>query len=419
MGAYTFFIIIMTNTPASSPKLEFILLMAMLMSISALTIDAMLPALAQIGNSLGVEDPNDNQLIVGSVFLGMAIGLFLYGPISDSYGRKPAIFLGGGIFLAGCLLSIFAQNFDQMLVARVLQGAGAASCRVVTMAMIRDLYEGKYMAKVMSLILMMFILVPALAPGIGQMILFISPWQGIFIFLLGFCLIALIWLSARQPETLKEELRIPLSFSNLWDGIKQTLGHHQSRYYTFAAGIMFGAFVGYLATAQQTLQIHYGLGDMFAVYFGLLALAIGLSSFVNSKLVMIIPIEKLCILALILITTLSAGFGLFGYLSESEMPFAAFIIYLLFMFFGFGILFGNFNTLALHPLGHIAGVANSVITTVQTLLSVLIGTAIGQAFNDSVQPLIIGFMCCGLTSLILVLYTLKQRKSEEGLNTTG
>ena len=169
-------------TPSHHSK-EFVFLMAMLMSMVALTVDAMLPALAQIGESLNVANPNDNQLIIAAVFLGMATGQMLYGPISDAYGRKPAIYLGIIIFLIGDLISIFSQDFNTMLIGRVLQGMGAASCRVVTLAMIRDCFSGKEMAKVMSLIMLMFIMVPALAPSIGQMILWTGSWRAIFIFL--------------------------------------------------------------------------------------------------------------------------------------------------------------------------------------------------------------------------------------------
>ena len=168
----------------------------------ALTVDAMLPALAQIGNSLNVSHPNDNQLIVAYVFLGMAMGQLFYGPISDAYGRKPAIYLGIIIFLAGALTSILATEFQTMLLGRILQGMGAASCRVVTLAMIRDRFQGREMAQVMSLIMLMFIMVPALAPSVGQAILWFAPWQAIFIFLLIFGLVGLIWLALRQDETL-------------------------------------------------------------------------------------------------------------------------------------------------------------------------------------------------------------------------
>lgn len=390
-------------------RTEFIALMAMLMSMTALTVDATLPALMQIGESLNVKDDNHNQLIVAMVFLGMASGQMLYGPISDAHGRKLAIFLGGIIFLVGVGLSIFSQDFNTMLLGRILQGMGAASCRVVTLAMIRDCFDGKEMARTMSLIMLIFIMVPAIAPSIGQGILLVSHWRSIFIFLFFFALIALLWLAFRQSETLSAKNQIPLSWQNTLNGIRETITHPQSSNYMIAAGIMFGAFVGYLSSAQQILQIQYNLGSLFSFYFGILALAIGVASFINSKLVRHIAIEKLCIIALISMSCVSIIFFGIQWLSDTAIPLIWFMLYLGVMFFSFGILFGNFNTLAVHPLGHIAGVANSVISTVQTLISVIIGSFIGQSYDGSTLPLILGFLFCGTTSLLLVSYTVYRK----------
>jgi DHA1 family bicyclomycin/chloramphenicol resistance-like MFS transporter len=394
----------------STGQKEFIILMAMLMSMVALTIDAMLPALIQISTSLNAEHINDGQLIVGTVFLGMALGQMIYGPMSDAYGRKPAIYLGIIIFLIGDIISITAQDFNIMLLGRILQGMGAASCRVVTLAMIRDCFEGKEMAKVMSLIMMMFIMVPAIAPAIGQGILLFAGWRSIFIFLLVFGLTAFIWLALRQKETLLDKDRIPLSINNIYSGIKETLSTTSTRNYMISGGIMFGAFIGYLTSSQQILQIQYDLGKLFPIYFGILALAIGISSFINSKLVMHFSLEKLCIFALAAICGLSLIFFGLTTVFDGNPSLWFFMPYLIGMFFGFGILFGNFNTLAVQPLGHIAGMANSVISTVQTLISVIIGSFIGQSYDGSVQPLTVGFLVCASLTLVIVIRVYKQGK---------
>lgn len=382
---------------------EFIALMAMLMAMVALTIDTMLPALIQIGTSLNVQQVNDSQLIVGTVFLGMAMGQMMYGPLSDAYGRKPAIYLGMIIFLIGNIIAITAESFNTLLLGRILQGMGAASSRVVTLAMVRDCFEGKQMAKVMSLIMMMFIMVPAIAPIIGQGILLFSGWRSIFIFLFVYGFIAVIWMNRRQAETLKKSDRIPFSLANIISGTKETLGTASSRNYTLAGGIMFGAFIGYLASSQQILQIQYGLGKLFPIYFGILAVAIGVASFINSKLVMHISLEKLCSVALAVICILSGVFFGLIHLYDNDPPLWLFMSYLIGMFFCFGILFGNFNTLAVHPLGHIAGIANSVISTTQTLISVVIGSLIGQAYNGTVLPLTLGFFICALCTFSIVI----------------
>jgi len=384
--------------------------MAVLMSLMALAIDAMLPALDLIGLSLGVNNPNDNQLIISTLFLGMALGLMLYGPISDSYGRKITIYLGVGIFLIGDLISLLSEDFTFMIIGRLLQGFGAAACRVITIAMIRDRFDGPKMAKVMSLIMMVFIMVPVLAPSVGQVILLFSSWRAIFLLLLAYALVGSIWLHFRQPETLAKEKRLPFSLKVILQGIAETIKHPQSRTYTIAAGIMFGAFIGYLSSSQQILQNQYELGNAFSLYFGFLALAIGMASFANSKLVMLVSMEKLCVIALGIISLLSLLFYFYAKSFTGHPPLMAFMAYLSLTFFCFGVLFGNFNTLALHPLGHIAGVATSVISTLQTLLSVGVGYVVGQAYDGSVIPLVEGFLVCSTLTLLLMAYVLRLNK---------
>ncbi len=387
---------------------EFIALMAMVMSLMALAIDSMLPALSAIGISLNVQNPNDNQLIISSIFLGMSLGLMLYGPISDAYGRKKSIYLGVCIFLIGDLISLFAQDFSFMILGRLLQGFGAASCRVVSIAMIRDRFSGKEMASVMSLIMMTFIMIPALAPSLGQGILFFAPWQGIFVLLFVFALTAMVWLHFRQAETLALKDRIPFSYRNVKAGVIETVCHPIARPYTLTGGIMFGSFVGYLSSAQQIFQVQYLSGDLFSLYFGVLALAIGLASFSNSKLVHKFSMEGLCQVAVSILSVASIMFFAYAYAHAGQPPFMAFMIYMAVTFFCFGILFGNFNTLAVHSLGHIAGVANSVISTVSTFVSVLIGALIGQFYDGTVLPLVLGFIGCGLLSLFIIIRIPKQ-----------
>jgi DHA1 family bicyclomycin/chloramphenicol resistance-like MFS transporter len=247
---------------------EFVFLMALLMSMTALSIDAMLPALGQIGQSLNVQNPNDTQMVISAVFLGMAGGLLLYGPLSDSYGRKNSLYLGIGIFLVGIIISIYSTNFSFMLMGRVLQGFGSASARVVTVALIRDRFEGSEMGRMMSLILAVFIMVPAMAPSIGQGILYVADWRAIFWFIFALGIFGGLWLNIRQPETLTAENRRSFTFSIIYSGIKETLKNPISRTYAIISGIIFGAFIGYLSSAQQIFQLQYELKDSFPLYFG-------------------------------------------------------------------------------------------------------------------------------------------------------
>ncbi len=398
----------MSKTEISKGSGEFITLMALLMSLVAMAVDTMLPAMAQIGTSLGVQNPNDNQLIISSVFLGMALGLMLYGPFSDSYGRKNAIYLGTSFFLIGNLISIFSTDFTFMLVGRVFQGFGGCACRVVTVAMIRDKFKGQAMARVMSLIMMFFIMVPALAPSIGQGILFIATWRAIFGFVFAVAIISLLWLYFRQPETLVEEKRRKFSSSIIIAGIRETFKNRISRTYMIAAGIIFGAFVGYLSSAQQILQIQYGLGESFTIYFGSLALVVGVSTYMNSRLVMKYAMETLCLVGLSILSITSGLFFFYAKSFSGHPSLTALMVYLAIIFFCFGLLFGNFNALAMQPLGHIAGIANSVISSVQTLFSVAVGGLIGQYYNGTVLPLIQGFIICGISALVFIIYPSKK-----------
>jgi MFS transporter, DHA1 family, multidrug resistance protein len=397
----------MGKAKTQGSKAEFICLMAVLMSLVALTIDTVLPALGQIGDSLGVQDPNNNQLIIFTLFFGLSLGQMLYGPVSDSFGRKKAIYLGISIFILGSVMSLLATSFHFMLVGRVCQGFGVASCRVVTLAMIRDKLEGREMGRVMSLIMVLFIMVPAIAPSMGQAILFFAGWRAIFGMILLIGIFGSLWFLFRQPETLAIERRLPFSIATILAGVIETAKNPVTRCYMAAAGIIFGAFVGYLSSAQQILQIQYQLGDAFSLYFGGLAVAIGASSFVTSKLVMRLGMEKLSLIALLMLAIISFLFYLYCRTVSGQPNLYVLLVYLTITFFSFGMLFGTLNTLAVQPMGHIAGVATSVIASVQTLLSVVVGGVIGQCYDGTVMPLILGFALCGLSSLAIILYIRK------------
>ncbi|EPZ49671.1 drug resistance transporter, Bcr/CflA family [Bacteriovorax sp. BAL6_X] len=382
---------------------EFITLMAALMSFAALSIDAMLPALNLIGQSLGVQNPNDNQMIISFIFLGMGVGQLFFGPISDAIGRKPAMYIGIAIFFIGGLISLNAHSFSMMLVGRFTQGLGAASAKIISTAMVRDRFSGKLMAKTMSLIMIIFVLVPALAPTIGQVILSFGGWRDIFLIMLVIAVVCLTWFTLRQEETLHEEYRRPLSYKKIKDAAFETLSHPITISYTLASGLVFGAFIGYLNTSQQILQIKYGLGEDFPLAFGVLASFIGLSSFLNSRLVEEFGMKKLCRLALTTISLIAITFNIILIFTGGLPPFFLFYGFLLLSLFSFGLLFGNFIALALEPMGHIAGTANSVVSSVQIIISATIGGLIGQMYSGDVTPIALGFLICSTLSLFIVL----------------
>lgn len=397
-----------SQRPGPAPG-EFVGLCALLISLVALSIDSMLPALSVIGDELGAGGENQAQFVLSALFLGLGLGQMIYGPLSDRYGRKPAIQAGLALFAVGCVLSIFATSFSIMLVGRVLQGLGVAGPRIATVAMVRDRYAGAAMAEIMSLIMTLFVLVPAVAPAIGQGLLFLGSWRVIFVMLLFVGLICSIWLAARQPETLKPEYRRPLSINSVAAAAAETCRSRTAAGYALAAGLLFGAFLAYLNTAAQMFQDQYGLGALFPACFAALALAFGAASLLNSRLVMRLGMRPLTRWSIIGLAASSVLFFLIAAAAGGHPTLWSLMLYLLFAFFCIGLLFGNLNALAMEPLGHIAGIAASVIGTVTTLLSMLLGALIGLAYDGTVLPLIGGFAVLSSLSFATMLWA-EQKK---------
>lgn len=395
-----------TEKSSASPGFgEFVALLAMMMSMVALSIDAMLPALPDIGRDLGVQRDNDTQLIISFVFAGYAVGQLIYGPLSDSYGRKPAIYLGFCFFIIGCLLSLFSTDFTTMLAGRLLQGLGAAGNRTVSVALVRDQYEGRVMARVMSSAMSIFILVPVIAPALGQALLFVAHWRAIFVAFLALAVMILTWFIIRQPETLPSEKRNPFSWRRNLLAVKEICTTRVAFGYTLASGLVSAGFLAYLASSQQIFQDQYGVGTLFPLYFATLALAIGGASFANSRLVMRYGMRTLSRTALYVLTVLSLMFFAIAWNLAGHPPLWGLMIYFLLLFFCIGLLFGNLNALAMEPLGHIAGVGASVVGALATLLSVPIGTLIAQSFDGTILPLVGGFTLLGLATLAMMIWT--------------
>jgi DHA1 family bicyclomycin/chloramphenicol resistance-like MFS transporter len=381
---------------------EFVALVALMISLVALSIDAMLPALPAIGADLGVHRANDAQLVLSALFFGLALAQMVYGPLSDSFGRKPVIYAGFAIFIAGCVLSILARGLEVMLLGRCLQGIGAAGPRIVTMALVRDQYAGRAMARIMSLAMAVFILVPVLAPAIGQVILLVAHWRAIFGMLLVVALITLAWFALRQPETLPPARRAPFALRSIAAAVRETCSHRSAFGYTLMAGLIFGSFVGYLISAPQIFLEQYQTGGRFALYFGLLAACIGAAMLLNARLVMAWGMPLLCRIALITAAAVSLVFFVWAWALAGHPPLWALMAYLSVTFFCNGMLFGNFNAMALEPLGHIAGVASAVVGSLTTFLSLALGSLIGWSFDGTVLPLVGAFAGLSLAALALL-----------------
>jgi DHA1 family bicyclomycin/chloramphenicol resistance-like MFS transporter len=384
---------------------EFVILMALIISLVALSIDAMLPALPGIAADLGVAQINDSQYVISIFFAGMALGQIFFGPLSDSIGRRPAIIAGFVVFTLGCLISILATSFEQMLFGRLLQGFGASGPRIVSIALVRDQFKGREMARVMSFVMTVFILVPVFAPAVGQLILSLADWRWIFGMFLGLVLILVPWFWIRQPETLSADQLVAFSFAQLFIDIRGILRIRAAFGYTLTMGLIFGAFLGYLSSSQLIFQVQYQLFDQFPLYFGILACAIGLASLVNARLVMRYGMRRLSSIALQAICYLSFPFLLLSMFFAGHPDLLLLMLYLLLIFFFFGILFGNLNALAMEPLGHVAGLGSAIIGSVSTLISVVFGVIIANAYNNTVIPLIAGFAILGLAGLLAMRWT--------------
>ena len=386
---------------------EFVVLLAVMTSIIAFSTDAMLPALPQIGAELGVGNVNDRQLVVIVLFIGLALAQIVYGPVSDTLGRKPAAYCGFAIFIVGSLMCVFAWSFQIMLIGRFLQGAGAAGPRIVSLALVRDLYSGRAMARIMSMVMGVFIIVPVIAPSVGQGLLLLGDWRFIFVALLVEGIIGLVWFAWRQPETLREDRRAAFSLRRVLSAFREACTNPVTLGYTVAAGLVFGAFVGYLASTQQVLGELYGLGKLFPIYFGANALAFGAASMLNARLVMKLGMRRIAGSSLAATSALSLVFFIVMLLLEGHPPLWALMGYLLLTFFFVGVLFGNFNALAMEPMGHIAGVAAAVVGSLATIISSVLGWLLGQAYDGTVRPMIAGF--AALTTLAGLSMILAER----------
>ena len=383
-------------------SVEFVALVALTTSLVALSIDTMLPALGQIAIDLRLADPNDRQLVLIAFFGGLSVGQLVCGPVSDATGRKPALYAGLALFVAGAACCALAHSFPVMLVGRALQGFGAAGPRIVSVAVVRDLHAGRSMARVMSFVQSVFILVPILAPAFGQTLLLVTNWRALFWIFVGSALLDAAWFGLRQPETLPLERRSPLSLRHVLRAGGEVLRNRITLCYTLGTGVVFGAFISYLTTSQQIFQEHYGLGKLFPVCFGVCALALGMASIVNARLVMRLGMRRLSRLAVMAEVVFSLLFLLLVVLLHGHPPLYVFLPGMMFCFFCNGLLFGNYNARAMQPMGHVAGVAAAISGSLSGLVGMAFGGPLGRAYDGSVTSTVLGFtlascLACALT----------------------
>ncbi|RCK49885.1 major facilitator transporter [Thalassospira profundimaris] len=392
------------------PFAEFITLMALTMGMVALSIDNLLPAFGPISQDFALSDPNEIQLLVFIFMIGFSLMQIVYGPLADVYGRKITLMLGLFIYTIGTLLSFFADSFDHLLIARFIQGLGAAAPRILTLTIIRDCFEGRDMARVMSLVMMVFIIVPVFAPASGGLILSFGSWHLIFGFMLLLVLILVVWYKLRMPETLHPEYRHKLSIRRILRDFRVTATTRQTLGYGTAMGLCFGCLMSYIGSAEQIFDSSiYKLGDWFPVVFGLVAAAMSVASFVNARLVRKIGMHKLSHFGLCVFIAMGAVNLAIALAFDGVPPLWMFGVGLTIAHFAFMLTMPNFNSLAMEPLGAIAGTASSLLGFYTTLIGVMCGTIVGQNFNGTVIPIVTGYLTLGGLCLIIVLITEKGR----------
>ena len=380
---------------------EFVALIAMMMALNALAIDAMLPALPAIGEALGVANPNSRQWVITAYLLGFGAAQIVYGPLADRYGRKPVLMVGLSLYVLFSVLAAFAPSFELLIAARVGTGLGAASLRVLAVSIVRDRYSGRTMARVMSLSFLVFLGIPIIAPTLGQLVLTVAPWPWIF----GVLALAggafMLWAAIRLPETLHVEIRMPIRVARIAAAFREAVTNRQSIGYTLAMTAITGALFGFINSSQQIFFDVFEAPELFTTVFALVAAGIAVASLLNARLVEKLGsrlISHTALLGFITMAAIHAAVTLAGY--ETIWTFG--VLQGLTMFC-FGLIAGNFGSMAMEPMGHIAGTASSAQGFISTTFGSLLGFLIGQQFDGSVAPMALGFTGLGLMALLFVL----------------
>ncbi|QZT37141.1 multidrug effflux MFS transporter [Halosquirtibacter xylanolyticus] len=382
-------------------QIEFIAMMASLMALSSLSMDALLPAVNVIGESIGATSQTQGQQLVTMMFLGLGVGQLFTGALSDAMGRKPVIYMGFALFSLASIASIFSPNYEVMIISRFIQGFGVSAPKAVSIAIVRDSYSGDRMAKIMSFISVVFIIIPTVAPSYGMFFLKWFGWQSIFTSQIVFAVIVCLWIAARQYETLPLDERTPFKFTALVRSIRYFFGQKESVLYTVALGMLTGAFLVFLSTAQNILGVQYGLEEMFPKLFALVAMAMGVSTLMNGFVVEKIGAGKLISISSLFFTLISLLY-IFIFYGEGNPPIKVLLFFLVLQFSTMGFLFGNLSSLAMEPLGKIAGMGAAINGSLSTVIAVPIASFIGYYVVDTTYPLFVGFAASGTIAIILV-----------------
>lgn len=394
-----------TPKPQAMAKAEFISLIAMMFATIAFSIDAMLPALPQIGSQLSPDDVNRAQLILTSFVLGMGIGTFFTGPLSDAFGRKPVIILGAVIYIISAAVAWASTSLELVLISRVTMGLGAAGPRIVALAIVRDLYSGREMARMMSIAMLIFTLVPAFAPMLGQGIILFAGWRGIFAAFAIFAIIMVLWMQLRLPEPLATENRRPFRLPLLIGAVKEMTMHPTVRLSILVQTLCLSMLFTVLTMVQPIYDVIYDRAASFPFWFGFVALMSGSASVLNAAIVVRVGMRRM------VTWSLGGQIMLAGLMLFSEslplsggVAFGLFVFWQTSIFFMAGTTLGNLNAMAMEPMGHIAGMAASVIGAISTVLAAAIAAPIGLLFDGSLLPVTLGILVMSCLGFLLMLH---------------
>ena len=385
-------------------RTEFTVLIAMLFATVALSIDAMLPALPEIAATMSPGAPNRAQLVVTSFVLGMGIGTLFAGPLSDRFGRRRVLLAGGALYALAALACWAAPSLEMLLIARVVQGIGAAGPRTVTLAIVRDLYSGREMARIVSVAMSIFSLVPAVAPLMGQAVMGFGPWQGIFIAFLAFSALTMGWFALRQPETLPPERRKPLQAAALWTATREVLSQPVVRLSIIVQALVSGTLFGALSSMQGIFDLRFDRAESFPLWFALIAVLSMSGSILNAKVVVrlgMLRVLHTTFAAQIAVTAGLLALNLSGLLPE-VLAFPAHLLWTICIFAMMGLTMGNLNAMAMEPLGHVAGLAASLVSSLATVGSVILAVPLGLLFDGTALPLMAGVLVYAILSLGLM-----------------
>ncbi|MCX7559861.1 multidrug effflux MFS transporter [Sulfitobacter sp. F26204] len=396
----------MSTSPALPVnRTEFVALVAMMFATIAFSVDAILPALPAISAELSPELPERASLVLTSFVLGMGLGTFIAGPLSDAWGRKRIIYIGATIYIVSAAVAWASSTIEVMLVARVMQGFGAAGPRIVSVAIVRDLFAGRGMAKIVSIVMMIFTIVPAVAPMLGSFIILGFGWRGIFIAFMLFSAISVLWMGLRMPETLPQQNRRPLRVKLLLSALREIFSYPSVRISILVQSLAMAMLFTMLMLVQPIYYEVYDRAASFPYWFGAVALFAGSASLLNAMLVVRYGMRRLVTITLGIQIVLSSTMLAFSLGSLAEpYGFAAFVVFQTCLFFQAGLTLGNLNAIAMEPVGHVAGIAASAIAAVSTVLAAAMASPIGLMFNGTIRPLVTAVLIMASLGFVLMLY---------------